>query len=509
MAVWRGTDDGSFEGPQLVAGATTGTAFNVAAADMDGDGDVDLIALAVQPGQVSIIENRTTPGGPLVFAPAVTIATPDFPRHVLVLDFDHDGKPDLAISDYSKHKIILLRNAGAPPSAAASGDAKAPLAARVSLAALTDSAAGADESEEAAKMAIVLCNIGPAITAGFAPNPSPHLPRTIPQAGGASCGPPAGDCLVVHGDPFCFTTPCCEIVCGFNPSCCESTWDSDCVYVAGTQCQGIVCPSRGSCTEAHAGPGCEDAECCQRVTRLDPSCLSNWDDLCVELMTYACIGTAPTVIPPAQAIDEAEHCYERISEGCGRRSNPAHVPVAVGEIRRGVITADGSRDVDAHMLTLTQRQQVSLRLHADFPAQLVLASGPCDGPLVTYAEALAPAGAECRIDRVLEAGEWRITVGMATPSQTIRYGQPCMDEDPAHPWNGNPPVPGFFGGTWWMSVDASEAPKFGDLDGSGFVDSADLGLLLLSFGEIESGYDLNGDGQIDAADLGLLLLYFD
>jgi hypothetical protein len=53
---------------------------------------------------------------------------------------------------------------------------------------------------------------------------------------------------------------------------------------------------------------------------------------------------------------------------------------------------------------------------------------------------------------------------------------------------------------------------YGDLDGNGFVDSADLGLLLLNYGPCEDGCggaDLDGSGEVDSADLGLLLLSFD
>jgi hypothetical protein len=50
---------------------------------------------------------------------------------------------------------------------------------------------------------------------------------------------------------------------------------------------------------------------------------------------------------------------------------------------------------------------------------------------------------------------------------------------------------------------------WGDLDGNGFVDAADLGLLLLSFGPCEGcAADLDGSGEVDAADLGILLLLF-
>jgi GH18 family chitinase len=46
----------------------------------------------------------------------------------------------------------------------------------------------------------------------------------------------------------------------------------------------------------------------------------------------------------------------------------------------------------------------------------------------------------------------------------------------------------------------------GDLNNDNQVDSADLGLLLLSYGD--STFDLDGNGTVDSADLGLLLLSF-
>ena len=47
-----------------------------------------------------------------------------------------------------------------------------------------------------------------------------------------------------------------------------------------------------------------------------------------------------------------------------------------------------------------------------------------------------------------------------------------------------------------------------DFDGSGMVNSADVGICLLQFGEIGGPIDLNGDGQVSSADLGMILLSF-
>ncbi len=45
----------------------------------------------------------------------------------------------------------------------------------------------------------------------------------------------------------------------------------------------------------------------------------------------------------------------------------------------------------------------------------------------------------------------------------------------------------------------------GDLDNNGFVDGADLGMLLGAWGTANAGADINGSGLVDGADLGLLL----
>jgi choice-of-anchor B domain-containing protein len=60
-----------------------------------------------------------------------------------------------------------------------------------------------------------------------------------------------------------------------------------------------------------------------------------------------------------------------------------------------------------------------------------------------------------------------------------------------------------------VSVFSLQCPPFGDINGDGEVDSADLGLLLLDYGACPGcASDLDGSGVVDGADLGLLLLSF-
>ncbi len=57
----------------------------------------------------------------------------------------------------------------------------------------------------------------------------------------------------------------------------------------------------------------------------------------------------------------------------------------------------------------------------------------------------------------------------------------------------------------WVVLSPLVCGTFGDLNGDGVVDGADLGLLLSAWGSGGSDADLNEDGVVDGADLGLLL----
>ena len=56
-----------------------------------------------------------------------------------------------------------------------------------------------------------------------------------------------------------------------------------------------------------------------------------------------------------------------------------------------------------------------------------------------------------------------------------------------------------------VSCEGSGDPCHADLNGDGFVDGADLGLLLTAFGTNDPNADINNDGGVDGADLGLML----
>jgi hypothetical protein len=68
----------------------------------------------------------------------------------------------------------------------------------------------------------------------------------------AQCGDPAaGDCCVANGTPACSDAECCNLICGQDPFCCDSSWDSICANAAVAQCG--VCGGGGG----GGGGGCD------------------------------------------------------------------------------------------------------------------------------------------------------------------------------------------------------------------------------------------------------------
>ncbi|NBX25848.1 MAG: hypothetical protein EBQ99_07340 [Planctomycetes bacterium] len=484
LLVWRGEPGGVPGAWQSWPGPTLGRGFRAVTADLDGDGDRDVLSLSVLEGQLVAMENVSSPGQ-IQLRAAVPLLEGSFLRHVVAGDVDGDGRRDLLVCDASESRVLRLRNLG---------PAGVPPARRLARMHLDEPSEVTDASREMQR----LLDVGPSPAAA---GPEARLgTRSMPSA----CGPEAGRCDEPHATPGCYTPSCCEKVCLLLPECCETAWDQACVDWADSECAGLVCPSPGNCLLPHGEAGCDDAVCCERVRRLDPVCDGVWDELCVELARLACGVEPPVLEVPADAIDEAEPCGQRLSEGCGNRSAPNFVPVVTGQRRSGRVQAFGVRDVDAHLLTLAAPALVRLELRPEFPAHLVLAGGPCEGPLQTLAEAFALPGGVARIDRMLPAGSHRVFVSMATPLQALRDGQPCPITDPE-----DTTQPGLFGGAWWMSIEDRSGKIGCDLDGSGSVDAADIGSLLVLFGGSGPAGDLDGSGEVDAADIGSLLICFD
>ncbi|MGD1045927.1 MAG: FG-GAP-like repeat-containing protein, partial [Bacteroidota bacterium] len=89
---------------------TTGSSpFGVTIGDLDGDGKPDLAVANYSSSTVSVFRNMSTSGN-ISFATKVDYTTGSYPRGVAIGDFDGDGKPDLAVANYYSSTVSVFRN---------------------------------------------------------------------------------------------------------------------------------------------------------------------------------------------------------------------------------------------------------------------------------------------------------------------------------------------------------------------------------------------------------------
>lgn len=89
----------------------------------------------------------------------------------------------------------------------------------------------------------------------------------------------AGSCCEAHEEPFCETAGCNDCVCNLDPLCCSITWDTNCVLIAGSTCNG--------------GCGCKAQTCldtflCLKTCGSDSECQAG----CAEKTTPLSAGVA-------------------------------------------------------------------------------------------------------------------------------------------------------------------------------------------------------------------------
>ncbi|MGA7620669.1 FG-GAP-like repeat-containing protein, partial [Candidatus Binatus sp.] len=95
--------------------AVGGGAASVTAADVNGDGEPDLIVANEGDTTVSVLLNITAPGATTPsFAPQQTFATGSSPISVTAADVNGDGKPDLIVANYGSNTVSVLLNTTLP-----------------------------------------------------------------------------------------------------------------------------------------------------------------------------------------------------------------------------------------------------------------------------------------------------------------------------------------------------------------------------------------------------------
>lgn len=102
LAVLLGNGDGTF---QPVVTSVAGSASDIAAADFNGDGNVDLALVAVFDSQVRVVLGN----GDGTFQPATIYSSDEIEFTVATADLSRDGVPDLVVGG-GDHVAILLGN---------------------------------------------------------------------------------------------------------------------------------------------------------------------------------------------------------------------------------------------------------------------------------------------------------------------------------------------------------------------------------------------------------------
>jgi hypothetical protein len=112
VSIFENTSQNGIISFDTVLNIPTGNGSNgVSIADMNLDGKPDIIVTSGNSGIFSILKNTSAGSGPLSFAPKLDYNTSLFhPDNITVADLDNDGKPDIVISDFSNLSIAIYRN---------------------------------------------------------------------------------------------------------------------------------------------------------------------------------------------------------------------------------------------------------------------------------------------------------------------------------------------------------------------------------------------------------------
>lgn len=290
------------------------------------------------------------------------------------------------------------------------------------------------------------------------------------QTTGSVCLPPGTYNLIVAPGSF-------PQIGSDNPVICNTNDDYRFTTSCSQDCDPPCGPESGSCFEPNDDPGCDDERCCESVCSVDPFCCERvWDDICVEQAFQICVG------PPAN-----DECGGAVAVFNGE--TPFNNYAATTSIPSPPTTCtDGSRAVFAQDIwfsytpTCSGTATASLCESVDFDSVIAVYAGSCARPEFLACNDNAPGcilgtsevtfPVECGQTYLLRIGgiDDEIGAGALTLSCTGRDCAGCI----------------------------------GDLDGSGEVDGADLGLLLGAWDTAGPG-DIDGSGTVDGGDLGLLL----
>ncbi|HWD87509.1 MAG TPA: FG-GAP-like repeat-containing protein [Mucilaginibacter sp.] len=88
----------------------TGSLFCAYAADIDGDGKIDVLLISPQHNGIGVYKNTTASGSAITFAAESIVNTTGSISGLVIADINGDGKPDLVIAPYAYNYSIIPSN---------------------------------------------------------------------------------------------------------------------------------------------------------------------------------------------------------------------------------------------------------------------------------------------------------------------------------------------------------------------------------------------------------------
>jgi len=317
----------------------------------------------------------------------------------------------------------------------------------------------------------------------------------VPECGEAG----TGLCSVPHANPYCEDVNCCTAVCTFDPNCCTTGWDANCVNQAEARCAA----STSSCEFVDVRlneiridmPGTDTLEFVE---------VAGTPGLSLTDMTLVIVGDGTTaqqsgVIERVRSLDG----FAIPSDGTALIGNPATNP----DIGNGAGTGGANLNTDwienNDNITILLVRGFNGTINSDLDSDddgffdynpwvevidsIALIKSPVTPPSGTeYAygpNRIGPDGAFVpgHIWRCQDTGCWNIGLFDVTQNQAAGNETPGA--------NGQ---------------DCEKSSCTGDLDSSGTVDATDLTIMLANWGNSGTG-DINGDGTVGGSDLTILL----
>lgn len=99
--------------PPIDIGSVSTSSFSTALCDLDGDGKIDLLIPEFSSNQLAIFRNTSVTGTPS-FAPRIPFTGLTQPIAPAVGDLDGDGKPDIAVANYTDGQLSVYKNLSTP-----------------------------------------------------------------------------------------------------------------------------------------------------------------------------------------------------------------------------------------------------------------------------------------------------------------------------------------------------------------------------------------------------------